>query len=170
MATVARQPTKASPLDITNFDKLLAAGATVMAVILALAIARGQDEWHRIPAVVWFHLATIAVAMVLTPVMLLRRRGDRLHRRLGWVWAAAMFLTAIDTLFIRGINRGGFSFIHLLSIWTIIQVPVIVMAARRHDAARHKSAVRGMVVGALLVAGFFTLPFGRLLGDWLLGQ
>jgi uncharacterized membrane protein len=169
MATAANSPIRHSPLAVTPFDRLLAAGAVAMAAVLALAVARGHDDWVRIPAVIWFHLATIAVAMVLTPVMLLRRRGDRLHRRLGWVWAGAMFLTAIDTLFIRGINRGGFSVIHLLSIWTIIQVPVIILAARRHDAARHKSAVRGMVLGALLVAGFFTLPFGRLLGDWLFG-
>jgi uncharacterized membrane protein len=29
--------------------------------------------------------------------------------------------------------------------------------------------VRGMVTGALLVAGFFTFPFGRMLGAWLFG-
>jgi uncharacterized membrane protein len=169
MASIATDRQASTPLMVTAFDRLLAAAAATMAVVLFVAIARGQSEWHKIPVTVWVHLATIAVAMVLTPVMLLRRRGDRLHRRLGWLWAAAMFLTAIDTMFIRGLNRGGFSIIHLLSMWTIIQVPVIVMAARRHDAARHKSAVRGMVVGALLIAGFFTLPFDRLLGRWLLG-
>ena len=117
----------------------------------------------------WPHLVTIVIAVGLTPVMLLRRRGDRLHRRLGWIWAAAMFLTAFDSLFIRLINRGGFSIIHILSVWTLIQVPVIVLAARRHDVARHRSAVRGMVLGALLIAGFFTFPFNRLLGQWLFG-
>jgi hypothetical protein len=29
--------------------------------------------------------------------------------------------------------------------------------------------VRGLVTGALLIAGFFTLPPFRLLGGWLLG-
>lgn len=169
MASLASARPAQSPLVVTSFDRVLAAAATVLAVILFAAVGRGRSEWHLIPAVVWFHLATIAVAMVLTPIMLLRRRGDWLHRRLGWLWAAAMFLTAVDSLFIRLINQGGFSIIHLLSIWTIIQVPVIVLAARRHDAARHKSAVRGMVVGALLVAGLFTLPFGRMLGRWLVG-
>ena len=27
--------------------------------------------------------------------------------------------------------------------------------------------VRGLVIGALLIAGFFTFPFNRLLGSWL---
>jgi uncharacterized membrane protein len=48
-----------------------------------------------------------------------------------------------------------------------VQVPLIVFYARRHEWKRHRSAVRAMVAGALLVAGFFTFPFGRLLGTWL---
>jgi uncharacterized membrane protein len=80
-----------------------------------------------------------------------------------------MFLTALISLDIRMINRGGFSFIHILSVWTLIQVPIIVWSARTHDVARHRSAVRGMVFGALLIAGFFTFPFNRLLGSWLFG-
>jgi uncharacterized membrane protein len=114
-------------------------------------------------------MATIAIALGLTPIMLTRRRGDRLHRQLGWVWVASMFLTALVSLDIRLINRGGFSLIHILSVWTLIQVTVIVWSARHHNVARHRSAVRGMVLGALLIAGFFTFPFDRLLGQWLFG-
>jgi len=29
--------------------------------------------------------------------------------------------------------------------------------------------VRGLIIGALLIAGFFTFPFHRLLGHWLFG-
>jgi uncharacterized membrane protein len=32
---------------------------------------------------------------------------------------------------------------------------------------RHRRGVRAMVTGALLIAGFFTFPFDRLLGHWL---
>ena len=42
-------------------------------------------------------------------------------------------------------------------------------AARTHKVALHRGSVRGMVTGALLIAGFFTFPFGRLLGRWLVG-
>lgn len=146
-----------------GWGALLILGATIVAV------ARGQAEWARIPPVVWLHLATIGTALALTPVMLWQPRGTRRYRQLGYLWVAAMALTALDSLFIRLINRGGFSVIHLLSVWTLIQVPIIVIAARRHNVKRHRGAVRGMVIGALLIAGFFTFPFGRLLGRWLFG-
>lgn len=152
-----------------GYDRFLAVAAALLLVAVLAALARGYGEWDHIPAVIWLHLATILVALVLTPVMLLRRRGDRLHRRLGWVWSAALFFTALDSLLIKTINPGHFSFIHLLSLLTLVQVPLIVRAARRHDWKRHRTAVRGMVTGALLVAGFFTFPFGRLLGHWLFG-
>jgi len=167
MATTIRGP--ATSLAPDRFERGLAAGAAVLLAAVIAAVARGQADWAKIPPSVWGHLATISVALALTPVMLLRRRGDRLHRRLGWVWAASMFGTALISFDVRLINDGGFSFIHLLSAWTIIQVPIIVMSARRHDAVRHRSAVRGMVTGALLIAGFFTFPFNRLLGHWLFG-
>lgn len=152
-----------------RLDRMLAAGAGVLLGFVLFALWRGRGEWHEVPPVVWLHLATIVAALALTPTMLLRRRGDRLHRRLGWVWAASMALTAAFSFGVRGINQGGFSLIHILSAWTLIQVPVIVWRARRHEHAKHRNAVRGMVIGALLVAGFFTFPFDRLMGSWLFG-
>jgi uncharacterized membrane protein len=151
------------------FDRILAAAALVLLAFVLAALWRGRGEWGEVPAFVWGHIATILTAVVLTPVMLLRRRGDRLHRRLGWVWASAMALTAALTFWIRGLNQGSLSLIHVLSAWTLIQVPLIVWAARTGNVARHRNAVRGMVAGALLIAGIFTFPFDRLLGRWLFG-
>ncbi len=157
------------PLTPDTFEKVLAAGAVLLMVAVIAALLRGRADWPQVPGVVWIHLATIAVALVLTPVMLLRPRGDRRHRTIGWVWCAALMLTAIDSLFIRLANNGGFSIIHLLSAWTLIQVPIVAWTARTHQVRRHRSAVRGMVTGALLIAGFFTFPFDRMLGHWLFG-
>ncbi len=152
-----------------TYERMLAAGAALMLAAVLLAMARGQAEWHKVPPIIWAHLATIVIALGLTPVMLLRRRGDARHRLLGWIWSGSMTLTAALSLGIKLINHGGFSVIHVLSIWTLIQVPVIVLTARSHNLKRHRRAVRGMVTGAPLIAGFFTFPFGRLLGTWLLG-
>lgn len=170
-ATVAADLARPGKVGLTpdTLDRILAAGASLLLGFVLVALWRGRGEWHEIPLVVWLHLATIVTALALTPPMLLRRRGDRLHRRLGWVWAAAMALTAAFSFGVRGINQGGFSLIHILSAWTLIQVPVIVWRARRHEHAKHRNAVRGMVIGALLVAGFFTFPFDRLMGRWLFG-
>jgi uncharacterized membrane protein len=162
----------------TRYDKPLGpdwverlCGVLALALLFAatIAVIKGQPFWGNIPWSVWGHLATLAIALGITPIMLWRRRGDRLHRQLGWFWATCMFATALISLDIRLINRGGFSWIHLLSIITIIGVPVLVISARRHDIARHRKQARTFVIGALLIAGFFTFPFNRLLGGWLFG-
>lgn len=150
-----------------RLDRLLSIGAALLFAAALVAIGRGRAQWGEVPALIWLHLLTILTATALTSVMLLRRRGDRQHRTLGRVWVAAMLATAITSLFIHVSGPGRFSFIHLLSVWTLVQVPIIWWSARRHDVVRHKRAVRGMVIGALLVAGFFTFPFHRLLGTWL---
>ena len=168
-AITQSRPAKVSPFAPDVYEKCLAAGAVILFGFVVAAVVRGRAEWGQVPPIVWFHLASIMVALGLTPLMLHRRRGDRLHRRLGWLWASAMIVTAAASFFVRTINHGGFSVIHILSAWTLIQVPVIVWTARHHNVARHRRSVRAMVTGALLIAGFFTFPFNRLLGHWLMG-
>ncbi len=68
-----------------------------------------------------------------------------------------------------GVLVGDVSPIHALSVFVAVMVPAAVVRARQHNRAGHESAIRGLVIGSLLVAGFFTLPFGRLLGTWLQG-
>ena len=168
-ATTSAGPPGKLSIKPDTFDRVLASGSLILLAALVTAVARGRAEWPDIPTIVWAHIATIFIAVTLTPVMLLRRRGDWIHRRLGWLWAVSLAMTAILSFGIRGINQGSFSLIHVLSAWTLIQVPLVVWHARRHNHAKHRSAVRGMVIGALLIAGFFTFPFGRLMGRWLLG-
>ena len=165
----AAEPRPKAKLTPDNYDRFLSAAAIALLAAVAAAIWRGRAEWGEAPDMVWSHIATIVLALVLTPVMLLRRRGDRLHRRLGWVWATAMAATAAMTFGIRGLNQGSLSLIHILSAWTLLQVPLIVWAARTHNVARHRGAVRGMVTGVLVIAGIFTFPFDRLMGHWLFG-
>lgn len=157
-------------------NSLLAVASAMLAIAALVAVARGQPQWGRVPPLIWVHLVSIVFATALTPVMLLRRKGDGRHRRLGYVWVGAMLLTAVTSLAFStretagwGVFTGDFSFIHLLSIFVLVQVPRIVTAARRHDRIGHERGVRGIVVGALLIAGFFTFPFGRMLGSWLFG-
>lgn len=170
MATVMTgvgQRTK--PLAPDRYERVLAAGAVLMLSVVVAALIRGHADWARVPTAVWAHLATILTALALTPPMLLRRRGDRRHRLLGRIWVAAMLLTALISFDIRQIAHGGFSWIHLLSAWTLLQAPLIWWSARTHRVDMHRGTVRGMVTGALLIAGVFTFPFGRMLGQWLFG-
>ncbi len=148
-------------------ERLLGWGALLLLAVAAAAVLRGRNDWANVPWQVWPHLLTITIALALTPVNLWGRRGDRRHRAIGYVWVAALALTALLSFSLRLVNHGGFSMIHLLSVFTLIQLPIIVLSARSHNHRRHRRAVRGMVIGALLIAGFFTFPFGRLLGSWL---
>ena len=167
--TDAAAGARARPWAADRYEKVLAVAAVALLLVAVIAVLRGRAEWHGVPALVWLHLATILVALALTPVMLLRPRGDPGHRAIGRIWVAAMLLTAAISLGIHLIRPGGFSIIHLLSVWVLVQVPLLWWSARRHQVARHRRAVRGLVTGALLIAGFFTFPFDRMLGHWLFG-
>ena len=150
-------------------DRLLGAGTLAMLAVMLVALARGRAQWGAVPWPVWVHLGTIALALVLTPVLLWRRRGDRRHRLLGYVWVAALLVTALDSFLVRGVRPGQLSPIHLISVWVLFQLWPLVRAARAGDHLRHRGAVRGMATGGLVIAGIFTLPFGRMLGHWLTG-
>jgi uncharacterized membrane protein len=151
------------------YEKLLAAVAAALFVIVIVALAKGQAQWGDVGAVVWTHLGTILIALVLTPYMLLRPRGTKLHRRLGKIWVAAMTATAVISLLIRHSDQTYFSVIHILSVFVLIMAPRVWLTARKHDVAAHRGTVRGLVTGALIVAGYFTLLETRLLGHWLFG-
>lgn len=152
-----------------TYERLLAIGAIILFVAVVAALAKGYPEWPRVPFEVWPHLITVMVALALTPIQLLRRRGDRPHRLLGTIWVIAMIATAALSFRVREINDGGLSLIHLLSAFTLFAAPLAWWSARTHNIRVHRRAVRGLVTGALLVAGFFTFPFDRLLGHWLFG-
>lgn len=169
MATIADDSVSAKPVSPDAYERLLAFAAIVLLGFVLAALWRGREQWAQVPWQVWPHLATVMVALVLTPVQLLRRRGDPFHRGLGRIWVAAMFLTALLSLNLREINHGHFSLIHLLSVLVLFTAPLLWWSARTHRVAAHRRAARGMVTGALVIAGAFTFPFDRLLGHWLFG-
>jgi uncharacterized membrane protein len=170
MATLAsgRAPKRKS-IAPDLYERLLAVGSILLLAAVLIAIGRGFERWEEMPAIVWFHLVTIVAALGLTPWLLLQKRGTRLHRRLGWTWAAAMMATAVASLFVRGMNYGGWSPIHILSVVTIVGVPAAVWRARLHDVSGHRQSMRILITGALILAGVFTFPFDRTLGRWLFG-
>jgi uncharacterized membrane protein len=152
-----------------TLEKGLAGGTALVAVLALTAVIRGHSEWSLIDPVIWLHLGFLVIALVLTPILLLRQRGDRLHRVTGWTWAVAMVATAAISLKIRVITPGHLSIIHVLSVVVLVTVPTLVFRARRHQVAAHRRGVRVVVAAGLIVAGLATFPSQRLLGHWLFG-
>lgn len=150
-------------------DRWLAAGTALVLLAVGAAVARGAGHRGSVPLLIRGHLLAVSAALALTPAILLRRRGDRLHRVLGYGWTVAMAFTALSSLFVRTIMPGHFSLIHLLSLYVLASLPLVVRAARQGRIAQHRTMIRGMVSGALVIAGAFTFSAHRLLGTWLFG-
>jgi uncharacterized membrane protein len=145
---------------------------TVVGPQSGLPLRPHAPDWGLIAAqapVLQIHIAAASLALIIGVVLLAGIKGNRLHRTLGWTWAVAMATVAISSIFIREINGGAFSFIHLFTGWTIIILPMALYAARRHEVAAHRGRMTGLFVGALLIAGMFTLVPGRLLWRVFLG-
>ena len=71
---------------------------------------------------------------------------------------------AASSFWIQGLQQfGPFSWIHALSIFTLVMLPAAVVMARRHNVVAHKKTMTGIFFGALVVAGFFTLAPGRVM-------
>lgn len=164
-----RRLTAAAYAGPDRFERVIGSLALVLLGLVGLALFKGSSAWHEVPGFVWVHLVTITAALILTPVVLWRKRGDRRHRTVGYAWVTAMALTALASLAIRQSANGSFSLIHILSVYTLGSLVWMIVCARRRDHAGHRSSIRGMVIGALLIAGAFTLVPSRLLGGWLLG-
>lgn len=160
---------------ILSNRNLAVATAALLAVVLT-AVLRGASRFPELPLLVSLHLASMILVMTLTIPMLLLPKGTARHRLLGRVWAGLMLGNALLTLCfnagsrrVGGVFVGDISPIHAISLFVAIMVPAAVLRARRHDVRGHEAAIRGLVIGSLLVAGLFTLPFGRTLGLWLTG-
>ena len=110
------------------------------------------------------HAFAAMTAFVLGVVQLAAPKGTLPHRTLGWIWVALMLAVSISAFFIHQLRLWGpWSPIHLLAIFTLVMLPVAVLAAHRHNVARHRRAMIGLFAGALVIAGVFTLVPGRIM-------
>lgn len=124
------------------------------------------------PAYTWtpvivIHAAAALIGVVLGAWLLWARKGHRAHRIGGWVWVMCMALVAGISFAIRGPD--GFSWIHGLSVFTLVTLATGVAAARAHRVGAHRINMISLYAGALLITGLFTLLPGRLIGSALWG-
>jgi uncharacterized membrane protein len=116
------------------------------------------------------HAFAAMTAFALGIVQLAAPKGTLPHRTLGWIWVVLMAVVAVSSAFVHTIRLWGpFSPIHLLSIFTLIMLPVAVWRAHRHDVLNHRNAMLGLFAGALVIAGLFTFLPGRIMHDVAFG-
>ena len=148
-------------------DPLLAA-AGMLLLLLGISFGRhmGQPGAGLSPWLV-VHLCAILPAIPLGAVMLWRRKGDRLHRLLGRVWAALMVVAAAASFGLHGMT-GHLGPIHILSAITLVALPRAIWQARQGRIVEHRRTMT-IVYACLIVAGYFTLLPTRLIGHFLFG-
>src|SRR5271154_3280751 len=122
------------------------------------------------PAVIQMHAFAALGAFGLGAVQLAAPKGTIPHRLFGWLWAGLMLAVVLSSFFIHTIRLWGpWSPIHLLSLFTLVMLPLAVLRARRHQVDRHRRAMTALFVGALVIAGIFTLLPGRIMHDVVFG-
>jgi uncharacterized membrane protein len=122
-------------------------------------------EIHTLADAPWYikaHLAASVLALVIGMVILLRKKGDLIHKSLGRSWVALMLFTAAISFSIQA--RGRFSLIHLLSVIVLVAVPLGVVHIRSGQVKRHMVTMVSAFAG-LAIAGAFTLLPYRMLGQ-----
>lgn len=87
---------------------------------------------------------------------------------MGRVWVCLMAVVAASSLFIQALRNGaGFSWIHLLTILTVVSLTMAIRAIRQGRIASHRRYMIGTYLGLSGAAIGAALP-GRIMGDGLL--
>jgi uncharacterized membrane protein len=171
MATLVRDE---APIDLPRIGKgALLAGATVLAGATMIAVARvllglTPSTYEAKQVAILIHLSTVLPAIPLGLWVLLARKGDATHKLLGRIWAVLMLTAATSAIFIRTINHGQFSLIHLFVPVVFLALFRAIRAARMGQIARHKRLMWTLYSAGLLLPGMFAFLPGRLLWHWLM--
>lgn len=116
------------------------------------------------------HVAAALLSVGLGLVQLLRRKGDLRHRLLGRVWVVLMLWTAVSSFWIRHLREGAFSWLHVLSLVTLVTVTLGVVSIRRGDVRGHRANMTGSWLGALAAMVFALAVPDRMLPTFAVGD
>lgn len=114
--------------------------------------------------VIQIHAFLAIAATFLTIAIFSLERGSSAHRWMGWTWVILMGVVALSSFAINDMRViGPFGPIHLLSAFVLFQLVVNIRAARSKRIRAHARGMKGLAIGALLVAGGFTFLPGRIM-------
>ena len=116
------------------------------------------------------HAFAAIAAFALGLMQFARRKGTFSHRTFGWIWVMLMLIVAISSFWIHDIKLWGiWSPIHILSVVTLVNLPLGVWMARKHNVRAHRYWMLGIFAGALVIAGIFTFVPGRIMHGVIFG-
>jgi uncharacterized membrane protein len=115
-----------------------------------------MEHWNWLIAT---HAIAAGYVLVLGPANIFRRKRDRAHRIIGYTWVGAMYYLCITSFWIRG--DGGFTWLHGLSVFTLLTVTLGLVSAIRHRIDSHRGNMVGAYLGTAVAFGFAALAPGR---------
>jgi uncharacterized membrane protein len=82
----------------------------------------------------WFHVVCALVALGSGAVVLLRRKGTRSHRRIGWIYVSSMLALNVTALMIYRLF-GGLGPFHVAAVVSLLTVIAGIIPAYRQKPA-----------------------------------
>src|SRR4030088_285510 len=132
-----------------------------------MSLAPLLDAAPQIP----LHAFAAMTAFALGIVQFAAPKGTLPHRTIGWLWVGLMASVAVSSFWIHQIRLiGPWSPIHLLSIFTLIMLPLAVWRSPNQRVADHRRIMILIFSGALVIAGLFTLLPGRIMHTVVFGD
>ena len=117
---------------------------------------------------IYIHAFFALIAVPAGLYIFLTKKGTSAHKFVGRFWVAVLMIVSVTAIFIQEIIPGQFSLIHLLIPWTIASLIYSIWSIRKFKETKlirykhgHMYSMIGVYVGALIVAGAFTLMPGR---------
>ena len=125
---------------------------------------------------IFTHIVFALTAVPVGVYIFLTKKGTARHKLAGRFWVALLIIVSLSAIPIQTINPGQYSLIHVLIPYTISSLIYSIWSIRKFKKTRlykyryaHMYSMIGVYVGALLIAGAFTLLPGRFLHGVLFG-
>lgn len=121
----------------------------------------------------FIHLYTVLPAFILGTISFLLKKGTSTHKAIGKLYMILMLFTATVSLFMPAAVGptlfNHFGWIHSFSILTLYTIPTAYIAIKKGNIIVHKRKMIILYIGALVIAGAFTLMPGRYLHSVIFG-
>jgi uncharacterized membrane protein len=113
----------------------------------------------RATPMVLAHLGIALFTLWLGTLVLAMRKGTRLHKVAGRLWAGLMIGVAVTGVLV---DPHRFTAAHAAALLVLWMIPTAIVKARRGDIRGHRRTVARLLIAMVIVAGLSLLP-GHLL-------